>query len=280
MNINNNLKLIMTKVGKALTFVSLLFGFHGISSSRQAKLASLMQEDQLKRLELAQIEANRLTKELVQNSTDTIVKNQNVLNNVNNLTVKASENLDSISQTKGVIDHLVEKLNDPNLDEAQRELIIGIYNKTVKSQADSLEKANSTLKEILEVVKPSINSPNELTIIEKITDIINQITNFFDNVLENIKVLVSTLNIEQLIAFINACGQVFIFSCLISVGATLYSDYLLTYFKLETKYPRVAKYIELRRKFQRYYLNINFLGAILMLLFLFSFNIHAIFFAP
>jgi len=267
---NDNLKLILSKIGRALPSISLLIGIQNFTFAKQAKLARLLQEDQLKRLEQAQIEANKLTNEIVQTNNNTILNNQNVLNKVNNLTVKASENLDSISQNKGVIDHLVEKLNDPNLDEAQRELITGVYNRTIEAQADSLEKANKTLKEILESINPSINSPNEI-------NIINQINNFFDNPVENIRIFAATLDIEQLIAFINASGQVFIFTCFLSVGATLYSDFLLTYFKLETKYPKIAKYIELRRKFQRYYLNLNFLAATLMLLFLFSFNLYAIF---
>ena len=37
------------------------------------------------------------------------------------------------------------------------------------------------------------------------------------------------------------------------------SNLLIDYFQLETKYPKIAKYIRLRRKFQNYYMFINIL---------------------
>jgi hypothetical protein len=266
---NNNIKLIINKVGKALPIISLLIGLQNYTLANQAKLARVVQEDQLNRLEQAHEVSKNLTKELIQ-SNNTIINNQKILNIINNFTVKASENLDSVTHSSEIINQLIAKLNEPNLDEAQRELITKLYNKTIEAQADSLEKANNSIKEIIDSISPSINSPNEITII-------NQITNIFNNLIENIKVFASSLDIEQLVAFINLSGEVFIFTCFVSVGAVLYSDFLIKYFKVENKFPKIANYIQLRRKFQRYYLNINFLGAILMLIFLFSFNIYAIF---
>jgi hypothetical protein len=48
-----------------------------------------------------------------------------------------------------------------------------------------------------------------------------------------------------------------ILSSVISIIYIFYGDYLLKKFKIEQKYPKLAKVIELRRKFQSYYLLIS-----------------------
>lgn len=50
-----------------------------------------------------------------------------------------------------------------------------------------------------------------------------------------------------------------IFSCVISIIFTLYGDYPINRFSLESRYPKLAKYISLRIKFQNYYLKISLL---------------------
>jgi hypothetical protein len=52
-----------------------------------------------------------------------------------------------------------------------------------------------------------------------------------------------------------------------------YGDKLIIYFNLETKWPKLAKFIQLRRKFQDYYIRINALIIILILLFVIYINI-------
>ena len=37
------------------------------------------------------------------------------------------------------------------------------------------------------------------------------------------------------------------------------SDFLIKYFELETKFPKLSIFLQLRRKFQTYYLILNFL---------------------
>jgi hypothetical protein len=48
-----------------------------------------------------------------------------------------------------------------------------------------------------------------------------------------------------------------ILSSIISIIYIFYGDYLLKKFNIEQKYPKLAKVIELRRKFQNYYLLIS-----------------------
>jgi hypothetical protein len=55
-----------------------------------------------------------------------------------------------------------------------------------------------------------------------------------------------------------------------------YGDKIIIYFNLENKWPKLAKFIQLRRKFQDYYIRINALIIILILIFVIYINIKII----
>jgi len=86
------------------------------------------------------------------------------------------------------------------------------------------------------------------------------------DLLENWKSFLEHLTFEQLGAVVHFSTALFIFSCLLNIIATIYSGFLLDYLKLETKYPKIARFIKLRRKFQQYYLFIYFTFIILTLI--------------
>ena len=50
-----------------------------------------------------------------------------------------------------------------------------------------------------------------------------------------------------------------IISGLISIIFIFYGDYLINKFQLETRFPKLAKIIQLRRKYQQYYLILSIL---------------------
>jgi len=89
-------------------------------------------------------------------------------------------------------------------------------------------------------------------------DIIKK-SSFFDIISEKIE----NLDTIGLIAFSLLLGSNVIISCLISIIFVFYGDILLKKFKIEEKFPNLAKIINLRLKFQRYYL-------ILAILYIFS----------
>jgi hypothetical protein len=72
---------------------------------------------------------------------------------------------------------------------------------------------------------------------------------------------------------LNTLGLITISFCLASIAAIIYGDLLIKHLNLEVKYPRIAKFIQLRRRFQFYYLNIDFLLILVTLISLFYFNI-------
>ena len=103
-------------------------------------------------------------------------------------------------------------------------------------------------------------------------------TNFFDkvhNFIESYMEWLDHLNMYQKGVVANILVLILILSCLISLIAIYYSDLLIKYFNLETNFPRLAKYINLRRKFQQYYFFFNSIIIIISLITLIIMNIFA-----
>jgi len=76
----------------------------------------------------------------------------------------------------------------------------------------------------------------------------------------------SGLNTLEIGAIVHISGSLFILFSLVSIISIIFGDELLLYFNLENKYPKLARFIQIRRKFRYYYLIWNFLLIILVLL--------------
>jgi hypothetical protein len=57
-----------------------------------------------------------------------------------------------------------------------------------------------------------------------------------------------------------------IFACVVNICLSLFGEYLIKRFLLESRFPKLSKLILLRRKFQNYYLKFNLLVIILIVL--------------
>lgn len=78
--------------------------------------------------------------------------------------------------------------------------------------------------------------------------------------------LISNLSIEQLGAFAHLLSALTIFFCLSIIISIVYSDFLLKYLKIEEKYPKLTRILKIRKMFQHYYLLLNFIFIISILL--------------
>ena len=81
-----------------------------------------------------------------------------------------------------------------------------------------------------------------------------------------------SLTVYQKISVFLILSDTLIFSCLISIVFIFYGDYLIKKYELENKYPRLAKLINLRLKFKKYYFifNILIITSVLLIQTLFS----------
>ena len=94
---------------------------------------------------------------------------------------------------------------------------------------------------------------------EKLDKIIEELTkSSFINVNFNFDEILSSLSREELLALGSLLFNSLIFSYTITIITIIYGDYLIKRFDLENKYPKLAKFIQLRRKLQNFYLKVCF----------------------
>jgi hypothetical protein len=84
--------------------------------------------------------------------------------------------------------------------------------------------------------------------------------------------MLAQLSLEQTICLGNLVSSIFILLCVLNILSVMYSNFLLNYFNLEVKYPKLGRLLKVRDTFRRYYLILNFSIIILTLLALIYLN--------
>lgn len=154
---------------------------------------------------------------------------------------------------------IVEQWLDPNTPQSTRDVLKKpILDKNGENQALS-ENTASLVEQIIDL----INSDGSL----------DNFTSQLGLIINKYKDFLSFLTVEQHSPLINLLGLIIILSCLISIGTIFYSDYLIKYLAIESKFPRIAKFIALRRKFQWYYFNLALLLMLVIIAILIWFNL-------
>ena len=172
--------------------------------------------------------------EQLKNKDNIIIRDQIIKNKIAGLNADVSEHLEKVTQNSRIIESLIKKLDDQNIDEQEREFITGLIKNNTEEKIDTLEKANKILEEI-----------NDLLTLDG-----NNFVNQFNFLLSKFKEFLSTLDVEQLAAVVNIIGYIIIISSLIGIAAVLYGEFLIQYFKIEEKFPKLSAFIKIRRKFQ------------------------------
>ncbi len=212
------------------------------------------------RLEIVKSELTKLTEEL-QNKEDLIINHNRLVERIGNLTNKGSGHIDSIVNNRSTLQLLSNRLKNENISQEERDFIEKTLDSLNTNQAESVEQVKGVLEELRDI----FSGPS------------NNFFNPFDSFHESIEVFknfLSTLQIEQIISVAHLCAILFLFSCLFSIVSVIFGDFLIKHLKLEDKYPKVAIYIQIRRKFQRYYLILDIGLIFTMLIALTLLNIY------
>jgi len=144
--------------------------------------------------------------------------------------VKLINDLKEVKKAQG------DNLNSVELDTLNREKEI---NQTLKNQQENFDNDISELK--------------DLTKKSSIIDL-------------DIRALLDSLTPEELLALANLLfNQIIIFN-VFSIFCIFYGDFLIKYFNLELKYPKIANIIQLRKTYQKYFLNISFIWILFSIL--------------
>lgn len=89
--------------------------------------------------------------------------------------------------------------------------------------------------------------------------------------------LLLDLSFDQLMIAVNLVGLVVLILVLIRIGFTCYIGYLIKYYNLIQKYPKIAKWIEFRNKLQQYYVIYYLILLFIIILAIIVFNVCMLF---
>lgn len=96
---------------------------------------------------------------------------------------------------------------------------------------------------------------------------------FVDDFFTHLSNFISNLPVEQLFAFVHLCFYIALILLVLNLAFVFYGDSIIRLLNIEIKFPRLAKLINLRRKFQQYYFGLNLFVILVILLFLLYLNL-------
>jgi len=187
-----------------------------------------------------------------------------VFNTVNNLitnqTLKDNLEIDKIKNSQ-----LIERVNNLITNNESNSKIENIIRKSFENNESKIEMLNNKVNQLIE--KKSFEEDNIIEVNNDIKDINNDLVNIVNQIDDTLKsnmfdfdffnsiiAYVNNLNFLQTLAFTHICGIIFIFLSLNSLIALYFGDYLTNKFNIENKYPKIYKFIQLRRKYQVYFI--------------------------
>lgn len=141
--------------------------------------------------------------------------------------------------------------------------------KVRESVAASVDKVNKDLDSPVTVINPSSGSSSYLPINSSSFSITSFYSKFED--------YINSLSLFEMMCAVNLVMNYLALNYTIHIIFIMYGDYLIIRFKLETKYPRLAKWIKFRRTLQSYYLKICFGMLIFSILPQIIFNISILY---
>jgi hypothetical protein len=169
---------------------------------------------------------------------------------------------------------LADKNNLSLEDQIENKKKIDYISNTFCSDSKTFVEEQPEYIEIMEVFKKDQDPSVKETISSNIDDIEAKNSFIFYGLMENYE----KLDYMGKIAFGLLLFKYVLISSLISIFFIFYGDYLINRFQLEVKYPKLAKIIKLRRIFQRYYLIIDSLMILSVILIEILFCLAILFF--
>lgn len=107
-----------------------------------------------------------------------------------------------------------------------------------------------------ELIKLHNIKNNYITELQTIINNVSQsdVTNWLSNILTKYQSLVDNLGLEQLVALFNIIWNILLLMLLTSISILLIGDYIIEKCSLDTKWPKIARYIKMKIMLNKYYL--------------------------
>lgn len=166
------------------------------------------------------------------------------------------------------IAELENKAKSSTLTDNTKNEIVNEYNNIKSKQSIELDNLNKNLvqvdSEVETFLKPSARSTN--------------IFSFVGNLKESYVDFIHQLSLEELAIITNLMGLFMILFSLLSITTIMFGEYLVNYFQLEHKFPKLSKYIQLRSKLSKTALIIYFIYIYLVVIIFIIINIYMFFY--
>jgi hypothetical protein len=177
--------------------------------------------------------------------------------------VASSDRLDTCTKN---VNYYIEKMSNlsnqiNNTDPKNTELKTN-YNLYKGMYEEAVKKQEAAIKEI-----QALSNTNDPDILK------SDLSELFNNFIDNYRDFLSTLSSEQMVIVFNIIGYFTLLMILTSITTLLIGDQLINILKLETKYPKIAKYIKFKQTLNKYYLRFYIVLFYILLFILISVNI-------
>jgi hypothetical protein len=160
--------------------------------------------------------------------------------------VSRKESLDIVREDVKSMTEIKYNLTN-TIEDDTRDNLISMLSPNLNNIAENIGKSNDKLSDVIDLLFNSgSGSKTNFLFVEDITKFISMYQDYL-----------STLTLAQTGALVHIIVSLFIFFCLFTIIGIFYGDTLIRYLNLEEKYPKLARFIQLRRKFQQYYFILN-----------------------
>jgi len=129
-------------------------------------------------------------------------------------------------------------------------------------------------KSALKQQEADIKEIQSLSTIEDPNIVRSDLSELFNNFIDNISNFLSTLTSEQLVIVFNISGYTMLLSTLNSITIILLGDQIINWLKLEIKYPKLAKFIKFKQILNKHSLRFNIVLFYIFILSLISINLY------
>ena len=160
----------------------------------------------------------------------------------------------NLTNHKSRIEQLEQKAQSSTLTESQKSEILNEYNGIKSDQVKAVDNLNKDL-DLFESELDTFVKPSEKNILS-----------FYHDLKETYVDFIGQLSLEELAILSNLVGLFTILLALISISSIMFGEYLVKFFKLEHKFPKFSKYLQMRAKLNRTALIINFIYIYLVII--------------
>lgn len=251
-----NIKQFLEKCGKWMPFTGFVFTVQSAYVTNLECKARLARE-----LE----EKAKTTNETIATEFENMIVNQDLQNKLSSNVLRMEESRAEGQRSLEKMQEYISKLNKTTNSEEKSAIIQNIeyhlqnYNTDLKNYIEQQAK----IQEILDQTRTKNSSVIDL--------------DFLKDLFTKFQEYLQTLSLEQQVYLSNIFGSIFILACIFSLASIFFGDLFILYFNLEARFPKIAKYIELRRRFKKYYFIMNLIFIVIMLLTIIWLNLYFFF---